>query len=429
MSLMRSFSPGLAILLLTACSQAPSSAVQTAAVETVSAAMTSVGASPATQPPSTLIATAAEPVPTPPMTQPPPPRLALSDPAAYTWAMVMNGFDRPLDLQHAGDDRVFIVEQAGRIWQATNWQRSEVPFLDLRSQVGTDGNEQGLLGLAFHPRFAETGWFYVNYTDLAGDTVIARFSVSDDSGRADPASETRLLTIDQPYANHNGGGMAFGPDGYLYIGTGDGGSGGDPLGNGQSLDTLLGKILRLDVDGGAPYAIPPDNPFADRSEARQEIWAFGLRNPWRFAFDPATANLFIGDVGQGDWEEVNFQAGGSPGGANYGWNVREGLHAFTGDAGLGMVDPVAEYGHDQGCSVTGGVVVRDPALPAWDGVYLYGDYCSGRVWGLLPIDDSSWQNQLQFDTDFNITAFGQDAAGGVYLLDQRGGVYRLTAAG
>jgi len=426
---MRSFAPGLAILLLTACSQAPSSAVQTAAVETVSAAMTSVGASPATQPPSTLIATAAEPVPTPPMTQPPPRRLALPDPTAYTWAMVMNGFDRPLDLQHAGDDRVFIVEQAGRIWQATNWQRSEVPFLDLRSQVGTDGNEQGLLGLAFHPRFAETGWFYVNYTDLAGDTVIARYTVSPDSGRADPASETRLLTIDQPYANHNGGGMAFGPDGYLYIGTGDGGSGGDPLGNGQSLDTLLGKILRLDVDGGAPYAIPPDNPFADRSEARQEIWAFGLRNPWRFAFDPATADLFMGDVGQGDWEEVNFQAGGSPGGANYGWNVREGLHAFTGDAGLGMVDPVAEYGHDQGCSVTGGVVVRDPALPAWDGVYLYGDYCSGRVWGLLPIDDSSWQNQLQFDTDFNITAFGQDAAGGVYLLDQRGGVYRLTAAG
>jgi glucose/arabinose dehydrogenase len=418
----------LLILLLTACSQAPSAVVQTAAVETVSAAMTSVGATPATQPPSTLIATATEPVIAPPMTQPPR-LLALPDPAAYTWAMVMDGFDRPLDLQHAGDNRVFVAEQAGRIWQVTNGQRSDPPFLDLRSQVGTGGNEQGLLGLAFHPHFAETGWFYVNYTGPAGDTVIARFAVSPDSGRADPASETRLLTIDQPYANHNGGGLAFGPGGYLYIGTGDGGSGGDPLGNGQSLNTLLGKILRLDVDEGAPYAIPPDNPFAERAEARQEIWAFGLRNPWRLAFDPATADLFIGDVGQGDWEEVNFQAGGSPGGANYGWNVREGLHAFTGDAAPEMIDPVAEYGHDQGCSITGGVVVRDPALPAWDGVYLYGDYCSGRVWGLLPTDDTSWQNQLLFDTDLNITAFGRDAAGGVYLLDQRGGVYRLTAAG
>ena len=174
---------------------------------------------------------------------------------------------------------------------------------------------------------------------------------------------------------------------------------------------------------------PWDNPFAGSTENLQEIWAYGLRNPWRFAFDPASGDLFIGDVGQGDWEEVNYQPSAAAGGENYGWNVREGLHSFSGEAAPDMVDPVAEYGHDQGCSVTGGVVVRDPGLPEWNGVYLYGDYCSGRVWGLLPGDASTWQTQLLFDTDFNITAFGQDATGGVYLVDQRGGVYRLTPAG
>jgi glucose/arabinose dehydrogenase len=414
--------------LLAACSGAPSPAIRTPAVETVSAAMTASGPQVTTVPQPATVPETAEFAGSG-VTAPSGARVVrFPDPAAYRWSQVVDGFDRPLDLQHAGDARVFIVEQAGRIWEVADGQRLDPPFLDLHGQVGSDGNEQGLLGLAFHPHFAENREFFVNYTDRAGDTVIARFTMSPETGRADPASETQLLKIEQPYANHNGGGLAFGPDGYLYIGTGDGGSGGDPLGNGQSLATLLGKILRIDVDGDESYAIPSDNPFASSGEAYQEIWAYGLRNPWRFAFDPATGDLYIGDVGQGDWEEVNFQPSTSPGGENYGWNVREALHSFSGDASPSLVDPVAEYGHDQGCSVTGGVVVRDPGLPEWNGVYLYGDYCSGRVWGLLRGEAAIWQSQLLFDTDFNVTAFGQDAAGGVYLLDQRGGVYRLTAA-
>ncbi len=421
---------GLA-LLLTACGGGSSPAVQTAAVETVSAAMTAIGAASTEPPPS-------QPTPFPDTEQASSltptagaaPRLAtLPNAVAYAWTKVVDGFERPLDLQHAGDGRLFVVEQAGRIWVVVDGQRLDPPFLDIRSQVGSEGNEQGLLGLAFQPRFAENGRFYINYTDRSGNTVVARFSVSPETGQVDPASEAWLLTIDQPYANHNGGALAFGPDGYLYIGTGDGGSGGDPQGNGQSLSTLLGKMLRLDIDGAEPYAIPADNPFAGSTENLQEIWAYGLRNPWRFAFDPASGDLFIGDVGQGDWEEVNYQPSSAAGGENYGWNMREGLHSFSGEAAPDMVDPVAEYSHDQGCSVTGGVVVRDPGLPEWNGVYLYADYCSGRVWGLLPGDASTWQTQLLFDTDFNITAFGQDATGGVYLVDQRGGVYRLTPAG
>jgi len=410
---------------LTACAAGPSSPVQTAAVETVSAAMTAIGPAPTTEPPPDAAAPTTEPAlpaPTPVLNV-----AVLPEASSYAWSLAIDGFDRPLDLQPTADGRLFVVEQAGRIWEVNDGQRLDPPFLDIRRQVGLEGNEQGLLGLAFHPHFAENGRLYVNYTDLDGDTIVARFSTSPESGRADPDSEAVLLKIDQPYANHNGGGLAFGPDGYLYIGTGDGGSGGDPLGNGQSLNTLLGKLLRLDVEGAEPYGIPSDNPFAGSGEVYPEIWAFGLRNPWRFTFDPASGDLYIGDVGQGSWEEINFQPSVSSGGENYGWSVREGLHPYAGDPVAGMVDPIAEYGHDQGCSVTGGVVVRDPALPEWNGVYLYGDYCSGRVWGLLPGEAATWQNQLLFDTDFNITAFGQDASGAVYLLDQRGGVYRLIA--
>jgi glucose/arabinose dehydrogenase len=408
------------VIALTACAAGPSAPVQTAAVETVSAAMTSLGPSPTTEPTASEAPTAA---PTPAA------RVAsFPEASSAAWSLVIEGFNRPLDLQATPDGRLFVVEQAGRIWEVNDGQRLDPPFFDIRSQVGSNGNEQGLLGLALDPRFAETGRFFVNYTDLGGDTVVSGFRTSPDSGRADPASEFVLLRIEQPYANHNGGGLAFGPDGYLYIGTGDGGSGGDPLGNGQSLNTLLGKLLRLDVEGAEPYAVPSDNPIAASEESFSEIWAYGLRNPWRFTFDPATGDLYIGDVGQGSWEEINFQAAGSAGGENYGWSIREGLHPYSGDPVAGMVDPIAEYGHDQGCSVTGGVVVRDPALPAWNGVYLYGDYCSGRVWGLLPGATAGWQTQRLFDTDFNVTAFGQDASGAAYLLDQRGGVYRLTAS-
>jgi glucose/arabinose dehydrogenase len=329
-------------------------------------------------------------------------------------------------IAHAGDGsgRLFILEQAGVIRILQGRELIAEPFLDIRDRVGSGGNEQGLLGLAFHPRYTENGYFYVNYTDLNGDTVIARFSATGDPNRADPASEARLLQISQPYANHNGGVLAFGPDGYLYIGTGDGGSGGDPLGNGQSLDTLLGKILRIDVDGGEPYAIPEGN-------LKAEIWAYGLRNPWRFSFDRLTGDLYIGDVGQNAWEEIDFLPAGSPSGANFGWNYREGAHPFAGSPpeGLELIEPVAEYDRSAGISVTGGVVYRGAALPEMNGIYLYGDYGTGLVWGLLRNPDGSWQNQLLFDSGANITSFGEDESGEVYLVDRNGNILKLAASG
>ena len=355
------------------------------------------------------------------------PAAVLPDPATATWTLVVDGLSRPVDLTHAGDERLFVVEKAGRIQMVRAGRLASGPFLDISGRVGSSGSEQGLLGLAFHPRFAESGTLFVNYTDTDGTTVIARFNAAGD--RADPASEVVLLRIEQPFANHNGGAMAFGPDGYLYIGTGDGGSGGDPLGNSQSLNTLLGKILRLDIDGGEPYAIPPDNPFAGSSEVYPEIWAAGLRNPWRIAFDRLSGDLYLGDVGQNQWEEVNWVPAGAAGGLNFGWNVREGLHAYSGDPSPAFTDPVAEYSHELGCSVTGGRVVRDAALPAWQGVYLYADYCTGRVWGLLRTPDGAWLSSLMFESGRTISAFGEDAQGGVYLVDYAGAVFRLTPAG
>lgn len=355
----------------------------------------------------------------------PPNAASLPDPARVAWNVVHTGLVRPVDLQPVGD-RLFLVEQPGVIRLAVGSRIQDVPYLDIRDRVNSSANEQGLLGLAFHPDFAANGFFYVNYTGSGGDTFVSRFQANPLDSTADPASETILLNFDQPFANHNGGGMVFGPDGYLYISTGDGGSAGDPFGNGQSLDTLLGKILRLDVNAAPPYAIPPDNPFAQRG-GRLEIWDYGLRNPWRFAFDPANHDLYIADVGQGSWEEINYEPAGSAGGANYGWNLREGAHAYQGGSAPGLVDPVAEYSHDYGCSVTGGVVVRDPSLPEWQGVYLYADYCSGIVWGLLRTPSGEWRNDILFRTDFNVSAFGVDVAGRVYLLDLQGRTARLEA--
>ena len=355
--------------------------------------------------------------------------LSFPDPTSYIWQPIVSDLQRPVGLANAADGsgRLFIVEQKGILRTLQNGELLAEPFLDIRDRVGANASEQGLLGLAFHPRYRENGLFYVNYTDRQGDTIIARFSVSADSPRADPASEVRLLKIVQPYDNHNGGSLAFGPDGFLYLGLGDGGAGGDPHHNGQSLDTLLGKILRLDVDHGSPYAIPADNPFANGG-GLPEIWAFGLRNPWRFSFDRLSGDMYIGDVGQGDWEEIDFLPTGTPGGVNFGWNYREGFHSFEGEppAGLNLTEPLAEYGHDQGCSVTGGVVYRGQSLAAWQGVYLYGDFCSGRVWGLLPTADGSWQNMLLFETDAHISSFGEDEAGESYLVDYGGALYQLV---
>jgi glucose/arabinose dehydrogenase len=347
----------------------------------------------------------------------------LPDPNTATWNLVADGFRRPVAAVHAGDERLFIVEQAGVIWILQNGERLADPFLDITQRVNDSANEQGLLGLAFHPNFEANGHFYLNYTGTDGETRVSRFAMSQDPDRADPESEVLLLTIDQPYRNHNGGIIAFGPDNYLYIGTGDGGSAGDPQGNGQSLDTLLGKILRIDVDAAAAYAIPANNPFVSGG-GLPEIWAYGLRNPWRFAFDRMTGDLYIGDVGQNQWEEINFQAAASVGGENYGWNLREGTHAYT-SGNADWIDPVAEYDHSMGCSVTGGEVVRDPRLPGWSGVYLYGDYCSGRVWGLLREADGHWVQRLLYESDSTITSFGQDVDGRIYLIDHGGSLFRL----
>jgi len=344
------------------------------------------------------------------------------NPDAYTWAPVVSGLDRPVDLQHAtdGSGRLFIIEKTGRIRIFQNGQLVETPFLDIDERVGSSGNEQGLLGLAFHPDFVENGFFYVNYTDNNGDTVIARYHVTDDPNVADPNSEVALLHVDQPFRNHNGGVLAFGPDGYLYAGLGDGGSAGDPNGNAQSLDTFLGKILRLDVDSGDSYAIPPDNPFGN------EIWAYGLRNPWRFSFDQANGDLFIGDVGQNAWEEIDYVAAGTSGGLNFGWDYFEGTHSYEGTPpqDAQFVSPVAEYSHSEGCSVTGGYVYRG-SMPEWNGIYLYGDYCSGTVWGLIR-SDGGWQNQFLFGAPGSITSFGQDEAGEIYMLIDSGQVLRLS---
>jgi glucose/arabinose dehydrogenase len=350
----------------------------------------------------------------------------LPDPTTATWVQVAGDFRRPLALTHANDERIFVVEQEGVIWILKNGERLTEPFLDLRQRVNDRSSEQGLLGLAFHPDYISNGYFFVNYTGSNGETRISQFSRSEDPNRADVNTEKLLLTIDQPYGNHNGGSIIFGPDGNLYIGTGDGGSGGDPLGNGQNLETLLGKILRLDIDTAQPYAIPTDNPFV-QGGGLPETWAYGLRNPWRITFDTVSGDLYIADVGQNQWEEINYQPASSFGGENYGWNLREGAHTYT-DGEADWEDPVAEYSHDIGCSVTGGEVVRDPRMPAWAGLYLYGDYCSGRIWGLLRAEDGAWQSQLLYESNFTISAFGQDSEGRIYLVDYHGGIYRLDPA-
>src|ERR1044071_2629463 len=341
------------------------------------------------------------------------------DPQAYTWQMIIPGLQRPVDLQPDGSGRLFVLEKPGRIRIIQNDQLIETPFLDITDRVGSGGNEQGFLGLAFHPQYAQNGRFFVNYTDKNGDTVLARFQVSSDPNLADPSSEVKLLGVDKPFPNHNGGVLAFGPDGYLYAGLGDGGSAGDPFGNAQNTGVLLGKILRLDVDSADPYAIPSDNPFGN------EVWAYGLRNPWRLSFDMSTGDLYIGDVGQNTWEEIDYLPKGSPGGTNFGWNLREGAHDYNGSAAPDLTEPVAEYSHQEGgCSVTGGYVYRG-SMPEWNGIYLYGDYCSGKIWGLIQ-QDGGWQSQLLFDLDGTITSFGQDASEELYLLSDSGGIYRLV---
>ncbi|HKK28044.1 MAG TPA: PQQ-dependent sugar dehydrogenase [Gemmatimonadota bacterium] len=341
---------------------------------------------------------------------------------------VAQGLSNPLFLTSPpGDDRLFIVEQGGTIRISENGQLLPDPFLDLSGAISS-GGERGLLSLAFHPDYASNGTFYVDFTNADGNTRVVRYAVSAaNPDRADPASGDTILAVAQPYSNHNGGLLLFGPDGMLYVGLGDGGSGGDPQGNGQDPATLLGTILRLDVDGGSPYAIPADNPFAGSSSGRGEVWAYGLRNPWRFAFDPAAGLLYIADVGQSDWEEVDVVPADSAG-VNYGWSVMEGDHCYSSSScdRTGLEPPVLEYGHDEGCSITGGLVYRGQAMADLQGTYFYSDYCSGFLRSFRYESGSVGEERSWDVGDLGgVLSFGRDDAGELYVLSANGTVYRL----
>ncbi len=362
------------------------------------------------------------------------------EPDAVTVALapVVEGLQRPLFVTHANDGsgRLFVVEKAGLIQIVTRTLPDErgtvepVPFLDISDRVTTGGNEQGLLGLAFAPDYGERGFFFVNYSDTNGDTVVARYQRSaDQPNRADPDSELIILRIEQPARNHNGGMLLFGPDGHLYIGMGDGGGAGDRYENAQDPASLLGKLLRIDVlsDPDRPYQIPADNPWLtsdwNGADVSNEIWAVGLRNPWRFSFDRATGDLWIGDVGQNQYEEIHFTpATENRGGENYGWPLLEGSHCYRSENcdSSGLELPVAEYAHAGHCSVTGGYVYRGGAWPQLTGVYLYGDYCSGTIWATWPAT-TGWQQAELLDSDLMISSFGEDEAGELYVTNMSGG--------
>jgi glucose/arabinose dehydrogenase len=367
----------------------------------------------------------------------PSPTAATVQQGTFKLTQVASGLKSPVNVTAAGDGsgRLFIVEQPGRILVMKNGQVLPRPFLDIRSLVAY-GGERGLLGLAFHPDFGLNGVFVVDYTRSSGhvgDTVIARYKAVPGSDVADPTSAQVLMVISQPQANHNGGMVTFGPDRYLYIGMGDGGAAGDqgpghaPQGNGQSLTALLGKLLRIDVGASGSYAIPPSNPRLS-STARREIWAYGLRNPWRFSFDRATGALYIGDVGQNAWEEIDVRPASSTGGENYGWPVFEGTHVYRGGRLSGDVKPVTQYGHSGGdCSVSGGYVYRGQKIPSMFGFYVFGDYCSGRVRTLVNFQ-GQWRTSVLLDTSYLISSFGQDEAGELYLMNLGGQVYRFDPA-
>lgn len=360
------------------------------------------------------------------------------DPASFTFGLELlaEGLDSPVYVTGPDDrtDRLFVVEQEGRVRIFRDGIVEDEPFLDITALVQSDGSEQGLLSIAFPPDFSDSGVFYVYYTSRGGegvgDNTIARYRVSaSDPDRADEASGEVLLAVPDSRRNHNGGLLAFGPDGFLYAGLGDGGGGGDPENNAQNAATLLGSLLRIDPSSEVtPYAIPEDNPFVDGGGA-PEVWAIGLRNPWRFSFDRVTGDLYIGDVGQGDIEEVNWLPANSPGGANFGWNIMEGTRCFLEEpcdvAGLTL--PVAEYPHEFGCSVVGGYVYRGELEPALEGVYLFAVFCSGLVWGMGRDASDNWAVSDPVETGLRISSFGEDAEGEVLLVAISGEIFRITS--
>lgn len=342
---------------------------------------------------------------------------SIPNPENYSWEVIANNFSRPTGIASSPDDseRLFVLEQEGLIQVIQAGEVLPTPFLDLRDRVSTRGSTvRGLLGMAFHPDFAENGYFFVHYTQDGGDSIIARYRVSGDPSLADPSSEKRLLEISYPIGEHVGGGMGFGPDGYLYVSIGDGGAGGhgDADGNAQNPQTLLGSLLRLDVD----------------NETEPDIWAIGLRNPWRFSFDKLNGDLYIADVGENQWEEINYLPAGSSARANFGWNFYEGTQPYKQNPpeDLDLIFPVWVYNHTQGCSITGGYVYRGKKLPEWFGVYVYGDYCTGNIWGLLHNPDGSWQNEWLYKLPAYITSFGQDQTGEIYFVSITGALYQLV---
>jgi glucose/arabinose dehydrogenase len=343
---------------------------------------------------------------------------------------VASGLDFPLALAQAGDGRLLIAEKGGLVRVIRDGQLLERPFLDLRGRVST-GSEQGLLGIAVDRDFAANGRVVVSYTDAQGDSQVVAVRASQaDPDRADPSSEQPVLSVAQPFSNHNGGHVAFGPDGYLYFGLGDGGSGGDPQGNGQDGGDLLGSLLRIDLNAPAPYGIPPDNPFVGRAGFLPELWNLGLRNPWRFSFDRATGDLYIGDVGQDAREEIDVQPAGSRGGENYGWALMEGtICRDASGCPASLVRPVLEYDTGGGtCSVIGGYVYRGRAVPELQGHYLYSDFCAGwvrsfRYEGGRAVEERNWPSLAPGG---NVTSFGEDDAGELYILVAEGGVYRIV---
>lgn len=356
---------------------------------------------------------------------------------------VAAGLNNPVFVTFAPGDstRLFVLEQPGRIRIVKNASLLTAPFLDITAEVGF-GGERGLLGLAFHPDYQSNGFFYLNYTDNSGATNISRFQVSGNPDLADGGSEFTILVQPQPFSNHNGGMIAFGPlDDYLYIGFGDGGSGGDPLNLGQSDSTFLGKMLRIDIDGASPYAIPASNPYFGAVDTLPEIWAFGVRNPWRFSFDRDNGDLYIADVGQNIIEEIDYQPASSAGGENYGWRLKEGSDCFNPSSGCDpgglLVDPIHEYNHGGSphrCSVTGGYVYRGCAIPELKGAYLFGDYCSGNIWS-FKYDGS---NLTQFTdhtaelgtSGFDLSSFGEDYFGELYILElSQGKVFKIIPDG
>jgi glucose/arabinose dehydrogenase len=348
----------------------------------------------------------------------------------------VGGLDSPLAIVNAADDsgRLFVVEQGGAIRIVHDGRLVERPFVDLSGELSS-GGERGLLGLAFAPDYPNDPRAFVDYTDRDGNTVVSSLRVDpSDPDRLDPSTELSILHVDQPFPNHNGGALAFTADGFLLVSLGDGGSGGDPLGNGQSTTTLLGKILRLDVRASTadhPYAIPPGNPFANGSAGRPEIWLTGLRNPWRLSIDRATADLWIGDVGQNAWEEIDVHRAAAPGGTNYGWNRMEGRHCFSPESGCedpALALPVTDYGHDQGCTVIGGYVERSATRSPLTGGYVFGDYCSGRLWAIDPSSDTARDPTVVGESGANLSAFGEDESGALYAADiAAGAVLRVVA--